>query len=36
MCEIKTENVYEDFSSNKLIFDFSNNSTKSKYYGQKN
>ena len=31
MREIKTEDVYEDFSSNKEIFDFSNDSTKSKY-----
>ena len=30
--EIKTEDVYEDFSSNKEMFDFSNYSTKSKYY----
>ena len=28
--EIKTENVYKDFSSYKDIFDFSNYSTKSK------
>ena len=32
MDEIKTEDVYEDFSSNKKMFDFSNYSTKSKYY----
>ena len=32
MYEIKTEDVYEDFSSNKKMFDFSNYSTKSKYY----
>ena len=32
MYEIKTEEVYEDFSSNKEIFNFSNYSTKSKYY----
>ena len=32
MYEIKTEDVYEDFSSNKEMFDFSNYSTKSKYY----
>ena len=31
MYEIKTEDVFEDFSSNKEIFDFSNYSTKSKY-----
>ena len=30
-CEIKTEDVYEDFSSDKEIFDFSNYWTKSKY-----
>ena len=32
MYEIKTEDVYKDFASDKEIFDFSNNSTKSKYY----
>ena len=36
MNEIKTEDVYEDFSSNKEKFDFSNNSIKSKYYGNSN
>ena len=30
--EIKTEDAYEDFSSNKEMFDFSNYSTKSKCY----
>ena len=30
--EIKTEDVYKDFSSDKEMFDFSNYSTKSKYY----
>ena len=30
--EIKTEDVLEDFSSNKQMFDFSNYSSKSKYY----
>ena len=30
MYEIKTEDVSEDFNSNKEIFDFSNYSTKSK------
>ena len=30
--EIKTEDVLEDFSSNKQIFDCSNYSSKSKYY----
>ena len=34
--EIKTEDVHEDFSSNKDIFDFSNHSTKSKYYDDSN
>ena len=29
--EIKTEDVYEDFSNNKEMLDFSNYSTKSKY-----
>ena len=32
MYEIKTEDVYEDFSNDKEMFDFSNYSTKSKYY----
>ena len=32
MYEIKTEDVYEDFSTNKEIFDFGNYSTKSKYH----
>ena len=32
MYEIKTEDLYEDFSSNKEMFDFSNYSTKSKCY----
>ena len=35
MYEIKTEDVYEDFSSNKEMLDFSNHSTKSKYYANK-
>ena len=30
--EIKTKDVYEDFSRDKEMFDFSNYSTKSKYY----
>ena len=30
MYEIKTEDVYEDFSNGKEIFDFNNYSTKSK------
>ena len=32
MYEIKTEDVSEDFSSDKEMFDFSNYSTKSKWY----
>ena len=36
MYEIKTENVYEDFSNDKEMFDFSNYSTKSKYYDNSN
>ena len=36
MYEIKAENVYEDFSSNKEMFDFSNHSTNSKYYDDGN
>ena len=32
MYEIKTEDVYEDFSCNKEMFHFSIYSTKSKYY----
>ena len=36
MYEIKTEYVYEDFSSDEVIFDFSNYSTKSKYYDNSN
>ena len=31
MCDIKAEDVYEDFSSSKEMFDFSHYSTKSKY-----
>ena len=34
--EIKTDDVYEDFSSNKEMFNFSNYSTKSKYYDDSN
>ena len=30
--EIKTEDAYEDFNNNKEMFNFSNYSTKSKYY----
>ena len=36
MYEIKTEDVFEDFSSGKEIFDFSNHLTESKYYGSSN
>ena len=36
MYEIKTEDVYGDFSSNKEMFDFNNYSTKSKYYFNSN
>ena len=36
MHEIKTEDVYEDFSNDKEIFDVSNYSTKSKYYDDSN
>ena len=36
MYEIKTEDVYENFSSNKEMFGFSNYSTKSKYYNNSN
>ena len=32
MYEIKIEDVYEDFSNDKELFDISNYSTKSKYY----
>ena len=36
MYEIKTEDVYGDFSSNKETFDFSNTLTKSKFYDGSN
>ena len=36
MYEITTEDVYEDFSSDKQIFGFSNCSTKSKQYDNSN
>ena len=36
MYEIKTENVYEDFSSNEEMFDFNICSTKSKYHDDSN
>ena len=34
MYEINTEDAYEDFSSDKELFDFSNYSTKLKYYDE--
>ena len=34
--EIKIEDVYEDFSKDKEMFDFSNYSVKSKYYDDSN
>ena len=36
MYEIKTEDVYEGFSNDKEMFDFSNYSFKSKYYDNSN
>ena len=36
MYEIKTKDVYKDFSSDKEILDFSNYSTKSKFYDNSN
>ena len=36
MYEIKTEDVFKDFRNNKNMFDFSNYSTKSKYYNNSN
>ena len=36
MCEIKTKYVYEDFSKDEEMFDFSNYSTKSKNYDESN
>ena len=36
MHEIKTEDVYKSFSNGKQMFDFSNYSTKSKYYDNPN
>ena len=35
MLEIEIENVYDNFSKNKELLDFSNYSTKSKYCGVK-
>ena len=36
MYEIKTEDIYKDFSSDKEIFDFSNYLIKAKYYNDWN
>ena len=36
MYEIKTEDVHKEFRNNKEMFDFSNYSTKSKYYENSN
>ena len=36
MYEIKTEDIYEDFSNKKEMFDFSDYSTNSKYYDNSN
>ena len=36
MYEITTKNVNKDFSKNQKMFDFSNYSTKSKYYDDSN
>ena len=36
MYPIKTEDVFEDFSNDKEMFDFSNYSTRSKYYDNSN
>ena len=36
MHEIKTEDIYEDFSNDKEMFHFSNHSTKPKYYDNSN
>ena len=36
MYEIKTDNIYEDFTKDKKIFDFSNYSSKSKFYDDSN
>ena len=36
MYEIKTEDVYEDFSKDKKIFNFCNYSANSKYYDDSN
>ena len=36
MYEIKTQDVYEDFSNDKEMFDFGKYSTKSKYFDNSN
>ena len=36
MYDIKTEGVYQDFNSDKEMFDFSNYSTNSEYYDDSN
>ena len=36
MCETKTKDAYQEFSNEKEMFDFSNSSTKSKYYNDWN
>ena len=36
MYEIKIEDVYNDFGNDKAMFDFTNYSTKSKYYDNSN
>ena len=36
MYEIKTEDIYDDFSKDIEMFDFSNYSAKSKYYDDSN
>ena len=36
MYEIKNEDVYDDFTNDKEMFDFSNYSTRSKYYNNSN
>ena len=36
MYEIKTEDIYEDFSKGKEMFDFSNYSAKPKYHNDSN
>ena len=36
MYDVKTEDIYQDFRSNKEMFDLSNYSTKSKYFDDSN